>query len=135
VRGRILIFGVALIVAVLLAFRGAPIWWTLLVLAWPAWSAISAVIAFQAALPVDNRVVSLARATWALVAAIAVLRECFPPARFLPDRRVTLGVLGLMAGLSFLSFYNLGQPQFWDARRGTTTFAHYLDLRQYYPTA
>ena len=78
---------------------------------------------------------SLARATWALVAAVAVLRECFPPARHHPDRRVTLGVLGLCAGLSFLSFYNLGQPQFWDARRGQTTFAHYLDLRQYYPTA
>jgi hypothetical protein len=135
VRGRILIFGVALIVAVLLAFRGAPIWWTLLVLAWPVWAGISAFTSFQSALPVDNRVVSLARATWALVAAVVVLRECFPPARFHPDRRVTVGVLGLVAGLSFLSFYNLGQPQFWDARRGQTTFAHYLDLRQYYPTA
>ena len=48
---------------------------------------------------------------------------------------MTVGVLGLCAGLSFLSFYNLGQPQFWDARRRQTTFAHYLDLRQYYPTA
>ena len=81
VRGRILIFGVALIAAVLLAFRGAPIWWTLLVLAWPVWAGVSAFAAFQSALPVDNRVVSLARATWALVAAVVVLRECFPPAR------------------------------------------------------
>ena len=37
--------------------------------------------------------------------------------------------------LGFLAFYNLGQPQFRDGRRGQPTFVHYLDLRQYYPTA
>ena len=134
-RDRILVFGLALIVALALAYRGAAIWWTLLVLAWPAWAGISAWLAIHQASPIDPRTVSLARATWALVAALALLREYFPPARWQPDRRVTLGVLGLMAGLSFLSFYNLGQPQFFDNRRQQSTFIHYPDLRQYYTTA
>jgi hypothetical protein len=134
-RSHILNFGVALIAAVLLAYRGAPVLWTLLVLAWPLFAGVLAFIAFREASPVDTRVVSLARATWALVSAVVVLRECFPPTRFQADRRITLGVLGLTATLSFLSFYNLGQPQFWDARRGQSTFIHYPDLRQYHPTA
>jgi hypothetical protein len=34
-----------------------------------------------------------------------------------------------------MAFYNMGQPQFWDAKRQEWTFVHFLDLRQYYPTA
>ncbi len=34
-----------------------------------------------------------------------------------------------------LAFYNLGQPQFYDVGARQPTFAHYLDLRQYYTSA
>lgn len=43
--------------------------------------------------------------------------------------------LGLCGVLAFLAFYNLGHPQFQNPRTGGSTFAHHLDLRQYYPTA
>jgi hypothetical protein len=135
VRDRALIFGLALITAVLLAFRGAPLLWTGLLLAWPLWAGVSFALAVFEAAPVETRTVSLVRAVLGLVAAVAVLRECFPPVRFPAHRKVALAVLSVCAALSFLAFYNLGQPQFYDNRSKSWTFAHYLDLRQYYPTA
>jgi hypothetical protein len=135
VRDRMLMFGLAMIVALLLAYKGAPLLWTGVVLVWPLWAGVWFVLALIDAAPVDARTVSLVRAVLALVAAVAVLRECFPPVRWEVERKVALGVLAVCAALSFLAFYNLGQPQFWDNKQKSWTFAHYLDLRQYYPTA
>jgi hypothetical protein len=134
-RDSMLTFGLALGLLVLLSRRGAPLWWTGLLVLLAAATGLLCLLTVRDALPIDARTVGLARAVIALVAAAAVLRECFPPARFPAHRGVILGTLGLTGVLGLLAFYNLGQPQFWDARRGQDTFVHYLDLRQYYPTA
>jgi hypothetical protein len=44
-------------------------------------------------------------------------------------------VLALCACVGVLAFYNLGRPQFYDVAAREPTFAHYLDLRQYYTSA
>jgi hypothetical protein len=138
-RDRILLFGLALMALVTLAFRGMRWPWLLLVAAPAAVSGAMVASTFLESLPVGSREVSLVRGTLAAVAAVVVLRETFSPSgwwgRFPASRPVALGVLGLCAVLSVLAFYNLGQPQFFDAKSGRRTFVHYLDLRQYYPTA
>ncbi len=135
VRDAMLWFGLALLLLVVFSHRGARLPWLGLLVLLAAGSGLWCLIVFRGGMPVDPRSVGLGRAIIGLVAAVAVLRECFPPVRFPAHRGVVLGTLGLMGALGFLAFYNLGQPQFRDERRGEDTFVHYLDLRQYYPTA
>jgi hypothetical protein len=135
VRDAVLLFGLALVLFVVLAHRGAGIAWMLVLSVLPVAGGLVCLIAFRDALPVETRTVSLARATLALVAAVAVLRECFPPVRFPAHRSAVITTLAVTGVLGFLSFYNLAQPQFWDSTTGRATFVHHLDLRQYYPTA
>jgi hypothetical protein len=85
--------------------------------------------------PIDNRGVSLVRAMVALVATVVLGWETFAPPRFAPDRRVSLGVLGVCGVLGLLAFYNLGHPQFWDGKTRSPSYVHYLDLRQYHQTS
>jgi hypothetical protein len=136
VRDRVLIFGLALMVLMLLGFRGMPLAWAL-VLAVPALaSGILLASTLRDAWPLGMREVSLVRGTLAAIAAVVVLRETFGAGgRFPASRRLALGLLGFCAVGSLLAFYNLGQPQFYDAKSGRNTFVHYLDLRQYYATA
>jgi hypothetical protein len=135
VRDAILLFGLALVLFVVLAHRGAGVAWMSVLTILPVAGGVVALIAFRDALPVENRTVSLARATLGLVAAVAVLRECFPPVRFAAHRTAVIATLAVTGVIGFLSFYNLAQPQFWDNTTGKPTFVHHLDLRQYYPTA
>lgn len=134
-RDRILVLAIAIVAAVLLAFRGASTTWTLFVLALPVAAAVPFASIASDAWPLAPRAVSLVRGATAAIALVAILRELLPVRAFPADRRVTLGALGLAAGVSFLAFYNLGHPQFVDESRGRPTFAHYYDLRQYHPTA
>jgi hypothetical protein len=134
-RDAIVLFGLGMSLLVLLAYRGARLPWMAALTVVAAASALHALLAFREALPVDTQTVGMARAVIGLLAALAVLRECFPPARFPAHRPVVLTTLAVTGVLGFLAFYNLGQPQFRDHRRGQDTFVHYLDLRQYYPTA
>lgn len=135
VRTKTLLFGLALIIGLWFAYRGAPWWWTILALLWPAIQGFELLQAIHNAWPVESRGVSLVRGVIAVVAAAAIVRESFAIPRHLPNKRVVLGVLGLCGVASFLAFYNLGQPQFWDSHAQKWTFVHYLDLRQYYATA
>jgi hypothetical protein len=134
-RDAIVLFALGMSLLVLLAYRGASLPWMAVLAVLAAAGALNALLAFREALPVNTRTVGLARAVVGLLAALAVLRECFAPTRFPAHRPVVLTTLGLSGVLGFLAFYNLGQPQFRDHVRGKDTFVHYLDLRQYYPTA
>jgi hypothetical protein len=134
-RTKILLFGLALSVAVLLSYKQARSWWTLalvglvLVAGWDLWRTL------QHGGPAGMQEVSLVRAVVAAVACIAVLREALSPPKLPADRRVVLGALGLTAVLSFAAFYNLGHLQFFDRKSGTPSFVHTFDMRVYYPVA
>jgi len=135
VRSKVLAFGLALVGLLVLSYRKAPWWWLGLVSLVPltvGWELASMLIDTW---PQEQRQVSLVRATTAVVAGVALLRELWAPARFPAHRAVVLGVLGLCGVVGFLAFYNLGAPQFRDNDLGKTTYVHHLDLRQYYPTA
>lgn len=134
-RNKILAFGLALAILVILTWKGAPIWWTLLVLlvpcaaAWDAWRALSV------AWPPSTREVALVRGVVAAVGALIVVREVFAPAKLLANRRVTVGVFGVCAALAIAAFYNLGHPQFHDYKNGRPGFVHNFDMRVYFPIA
>jgi hypothetical protein len=135
VRDRTLVFGVALIFALLLVrSRARPGLYAIAAIAVLA-AGFSLAPAFVAAWPVSNREVSLVRAVVAVVAAVAVARLGFAAARYPAHRPLCASILGLCAVVGVLAFYNLGQPQFYDVGARQPTFAHYLDLRQYYTSA
>jgi hypothetical protein len=135
VRDATLLFGFALIGLVVLAYRGAPWWSWVPLVALPLLAAYGFFDAVGDAWPLGNREISTVRCTFALVATAAILRESFFPAKIPAHRGATLGALAVSAALSFMAFYNLGHAQFWDNKRHEWTFVHFLDLRQYYPTA
>lgn len=133
-RTSVLHLGLALMLAAALLRPGRRPWWALGVGAlglasWGAWEVL------PGAWPLDGRGVSLARAVIATVATFVIGWDAFAPARIAPDRRVTTGLLTLCGALGVLAFYNLGHPQFYDDKARAPSFVHYLDLRQYYPTA
>ncbi|MCC6900173.1 MAG: hypothetical protein IT377_14435 [Polyangiaceae bacterium] len=134
-RNKILQFGLALAILVIFTWKGAPLWWTLLVLlvpvaaGWDAWRALSI------AWPPSTREVALVRGVVAAVGALVVVREVFSPAKLLADRRVTVGTFGLCAAMAIGAFYNLGHPQFHDYKNGRPGFVHNFDMRVYFPIA
>jgi len=135
VRDATLLFGFALIGLLVLSYRGAPRWWLIVPAALSCLAAYGFFDAVRDAWPLANREISTVRCTLALVATVAILRETFFPPKIAAHRGAVLGALAIAAVLSFMAFYNLGHPQFWDSKRQEWTFVHFLDLRQYYPTA
>jgi hypothetical protein len=135
VRDTTLVFGLALMVLVLLSYRGMPRWWLGVLLAAAGVAGLTLWKALSSDWPTGTREVSLVRGVLAAVAAVAVAREALGGGRWQVERRITGAVLGLCGLGAFAAFYNLGQPQFNDAGRRTSTFVHYYDLRQYYTTA
>ncbi|MBE7485817.1 MAG: hypothetical protein HS104_38325 [Polyangiaceae bacterium] len=134
-RNKILAFGLALSILVIFTWKGAPFWWTLLVLLVPCAAAFDAWRALSVAWPPSTREVALVRGVVAAVGALIVVREVFAPAKLLANRRVTVGVFGVCAGLAIAAFYNLGHPQFHDYKNGRPGFVHNFDMRVYFPIA
>ncbi len=135
VRTKVLLTALASVLALLLAYRGAPWWWLAGVALLPLWAFADTVLVMLRAWPLEQRQVSIVRAASAAVAAAAVAREVFAPARFLAHRAAVHVALGASALVAVLAFYNLGQAQFWDSEHRASTPIHLLDLRQYYGTA
>jgi hypothetical protein len=133
-RDKTLLFGLSLLVPLLLPRKAPALLW-LLAFAPPLAGAVHFAMAIADTWPVESREISLIRGVIASVGAAAIAREVFAPTTFAPKRPVVLGALGLCGALALLAFYNLGQPQFYSVGAGKPTFAHLLDLRQYYPTA
>lgn len=134
-RSKILIFGLALAVAVALAYKGAPIWWTFALAILPLAAGFDAYRALVLAWPPGTREVALVRGVFAAVGCLIVLRETFSPPRFLADRRVSVAALGLCAVMASAAFYNLGSPQFHDYKNDKPGFVHNFDMRVYFPIA
>jgi hypothetical protein len=135
VRDASILFGFALIAFVVLAYRTAPRFWLAGLALAVLLSAYFFVDCVRDAWPLGAREISTIRCTVALVAVVAFLRETFFPAKLAAHKGAVLSTLGVSAVVGFLCFYNLGHPQFWDNQRQQWTFVHFLDLRQYYPTA
>ncbi len=134
-RNKILAFGLALSILVIFTWKGAPIWWTLLLLLVPAAAGFDLWRALSIAWPPSTREVALVRGVVAAVGALVVVREVFAPAKLLANRRVTIGAFGVCAALSIGAFYNLGHPQFHDYQNGRPGFVHNFDMRVYFPIA
>ena len=134
-RNKILAFGLALSIAVVLTWQGAPWWWTILMLLLPVAAGFDAWRALSTAWPPGTREVSLVRGVVAAVGCLTVLREVLAPAKLLANRRVTIGVYATCAALAIGAFYNLGHPQFHDYKTGRPGFVHNFDMRVYFPIA
>jgi len=134
-RDKTLLFGLSLLAPLLLLTARSRAYWVILVTSLPALASYQFVSAVYDALPVSARDVALVRGVIAALGAIAIVRAVCARGRAAAHVPSLLAVLAVCAGLAGLAFYNLGQPQFYSAGRGRWTFAHHLDLRQYYPTA
>jgi hypothetical protein len=134
-HNAILTFGLALLLFVGVALERFGWRFTALAAFAPLLAGYRLVVSIPPGWPLEPDTVSLLRGTVGLVAAVAVARETFGPERFRPDRRAIVGTLAVCAAAAVACFYNLGTPQFFDVAQGRPTFVHYLDLRQYYPTA
>jgi hypothetical protein len=134
-RNATLTFGLSMVVSLLLLRRGAGRARVAFGVLLPLIAGGQFMWSYIDAWPLESREVALVRGTVAAVAAVALLRELISSGRFAAERRAVSAVLGVCAVLAFAAFYNLGQPQFYSIVNGRWTYAHHLDLRQYYPTA
>jgi uncharacterized membrane protein len=134
-RDKTLLLGLSLLAPLLLLRRGSRLRWVVPVIGLPLIAGYQFARAVYDAVPVEAHEVSLVRGVIAAVGAAAIARAAFSRGRLAAHLPSVLLVLCVCAGLACMAFYNLGQPQFYSAGRGRWTFAHHLDLRQYYPTA
>ncbi|HEU4410571.1 MAG TPA: discoidin domain-containing protein [Polyangiaceae bacterium] len=136
VRTRALTFGLALLAFVFATTRRSPAWWLVVAAGLPLVAGALFFMNVAQGWPhVSQQDVSLVRGVIATVAALAVAREVFAPKGFEAHRGATLATLALTGALGVSAFYNLWQPQFFDATLNGRTFAHVLDMRQYWATA
>ena len=81
--------------------------------------------------PVEASVINVSRAVSAAVACAVVLRLGFRPEH--ARRGLLTCLLGSMAFLSMLTFYNYGYPQFNDVSERKPLYVHTWDMRVYFP--
>ncbi len=81
--------------------------------------------------PVEASVINVSRAVCAAVACAVVLRLGLHPDQ--AHSGILTGLLGAMAFVSMLSFYNYGHPQFYDHEGRKPTYVHTWDMRVYFP--
>lgn len=125
----LLVFGIFSILAALFHARGTRAGRAL----WAA-SVLSGVFAIYAlfrAWPVDVSVLNASRAISAAVAAATVIRLGWRTEQ--AHERPLVALLGAMALLSVLTFYNFGYPQFYDSDQRQPTYVHGFDMRVYFP--
>jgi hypothetical protein len=132
VRNSLLTFGLALAVFALFALADLP-WHGLLVVALvPASAAVSLASALGGAWPLESRELSCLRAVMAAVALFVLVRERL--GRRYPASATALNAtLAVAALFSAASFYDLGRPQFWNAKEARPEFVHQADMRIYQP--
>lgn len=99
--------------------------------------ATTAYLVFEATPHTPDAAASLPwiRASVALVALAAVVREHLWAQRWPSHSKFVLATLGVTAALSVWCFLNLGTPQFRDVGANRATWLHHYDMRTYYPIA
>jgi hypothetical protein len=125
----LLVFAVLAIAAVLFHRNGSRKSVALWTLAGAA--AAVAVYGLVTTWPVDTPFINLSRAVAASVASAVVLRLGTRPEQ--AQQGLCTALLGAMAALSVLTFYNFGHPQFYDAAQRKPTYVHTWDMRVYFP--
>jgi len=134
-RSALVVAAVLISVSAFAMTQGASLIWNLafVLLALLGLGRVS--FAFFEAFPLGKLEVSLVRGVIATVAAGVVLRGAFAPKQFPPVRWFHVSVLSLLALLSVGAFYNMGHPQFFDAKKGEASVVHNYDMRVYFPVA
>jgi hypothetical protein len=135
IRGKILMTVFAFAVWLFLNWRHSPNYWTLLTALLPGYYAFTLYAEMAEAWPVQQREVAFMRGATAALAAFGILRELVFKRVFPAARWTITTTLGIAAAFSFLSFFNLGYPQFRDANANQPLFVHNFDMRVYYPVA
>lgn len=134
-RSAVLVATALLLLLLLCSSARAPWWWNLGLGAAALGGGWRAVGVWAESAPVGMAEVSLVRGVVAVVALAVVLRSAFGPKAAPPLAWLEVGALAGCAALGLAAFFNLGQPQFFDAQRGRPSSVHYYDLRVYYPVA
>jgi len=134
-RHKLILLATLALVTVLFAQKRAGILWNLALTALFGVGVYQALGAFQEAYPVAAVDVSLGRGLSAIIALGVVAREAFSPRRLPGFTPLHLVQLGLAAALAIACFFNLGNPQFYDAKAKEPSIVHNYDMRVYYPVA
>ncbi len=134
-RNALLIFATAVSLTMAFSYRGAAVGWNAILLLVAVGSAWPVITSFIEASPIESLEVSLTRGVVAAIAGVVVMREAFGPSRYPAQGRLAVGILSVMSVASVMAFYNLGRPQFYDARENHPSVVHNYDMRVYYPVA
>lgn len=135
IRGKSVLMVFAFAIWLFINWRYSTSSWTLITALLPAWVGYTLYAEVADIWPAQMREVALMRAIAASLAALAVLRELVFKKAYPAQRWTTSATLGIAAVLSFLSFFNLGAPQFRDHKANQPLFVHNFDMRVYYPVA
>lgn len=135
IRGKAILLVFAFAVWLFLNWRYSPTSWTMVTALLPAYIAFTLYRESADIWPVQMREVAIMRAVSAALAGIAILRELVFKRAYPAIRWTVTTTLALAAALSFLSFFNLGAPQFRDHKANQPLFVHNFDMRVYYPVA
>lgn len=134
-RNSLLVFASVLLIFVGLTSTATPFGWNALLGAFVLWAGFQWARIAYVEYPFEKLEVSLTRAVSAILAAGVVARETFRSRRASALPGVHLSVLGLATVLSVASFFNLGRPQFYDAKNHEPSVVHNYDMRVYFPVA
>src|SRR5688572_13951045 len=134
-RHKLVLMATLALAAAVLAQKRASLLWNLAMTLLFGLGVYQALGALEEAYPVPMLDVSLGRGISAIVALGVVAREAFSPRRvqgFAPLHLIQLAVAALLA---IGCFFNLGNPQFYDAKAKEPSIVHNYDMRVYYPVA
>ncbi|HMA95941.1 MAG TPA: discoidin domain-containing protein [Polyangiaceae bacterium] len=135
IRGKAMLLTFAFAIWLFFNWRYSTSSWTAITALLPAWVGYTLYQECADIWPVQMREVAIMRAVAAAMAGLAILREIVFKKAY-PAQRLTINAtLGIAAALSFLSFFNLGAPQFRDHKANQPLFVHNFDMRVYYPVA
>lgn len=135
IRGKAVMLVFAIFVWLFVNWRYSPLTWALATALLPGWIGYSLYQEASDIWPVQMREVAIMRAVSAAIAGLAILRELVFKKAYPAQRWTITSTLGIAAVLSFLSFFNLGAPQFRDHKANQPLFVHNFDMRVYYPVA
>lgn len=134
-RHKLLLLATLALVTVIFAQKRAGLVWNVALVLLFGVGVYQAFAAFQESYPVPAVDVSLGRGLSALIALGVVAREAFSPRRLPGFTPLHFIQLALAAVLSIACFFNLGNPQFYDAKGKEPSIVHNYDMRVYYPVA